>query len=225
MAKISNRKVSRLRSTLAWSVLLVAASCMVIYGADYFIRRHRALSPAVLSHANTISTAAAGSPSEAPIDVGTTDYNVGSDMPRLIRMPSIKAEGFVQQVGVDAKINQMATPSSIHMAGWYINSVKPGDDGLSIMDGHVSGYYSPGIFKDIKKLHANETFLIENGDHSTRTFKVVRVSSYPLEEAAKQLFIRDPSIKQQLNLITCGGAFNKATQQYQERVIVVAERV
>src|SRR5262245_48002539 len=68
------------------------------------------------------------------------DYNWSGTAtdPKKIIIPSIGVDAFVQQVGVDQK-KQIAVPDNIHMVGWFINSVRPGQKGLSIIDGHVNG--------------------------------------------------------------------------------------
>jgi LPXTG-site transpeptidase (sortase) family protein len=162
-------------------------------------------------------------PNEKPVKV-TDDYKVPADQPRVLRLPTIGAEGLVQQLGVNNK-GEVGTPSNVHMAGWFNQSVKPGQTGLSIIDGHVSGYYSDGIFKKLDQMKKGDRFVVEFGDHSTKTFEVVSVKSYPADQATAALFKQDLTIKKQLSLITCGGKYNRKTKEYENRIIVVSRLV
>ncbi len=170
-----------------------------------------------------VITRSTDTPDEAPVNSNAT-YEVARDMPRKINLPSIGASGFIQQMGIDQH-TAVAVPSSIHFAGWYNGSVKPGEAGVSLIDGHVSGTYQPGIFKDLKKLRANDLFTIEYGDHSLRNFQVIAVASYDSGEAATRMLAAASGVSHQLNLITCGGTFDKATNQYEKRVIVSSRLV
>jgi len=151
-------------------------------------------------------------------------YSVPADQPKEIKLPSIKTKGFIQKVGVD-KNNQIVAPGNIHMAGWYTDSAKPSEPGLSIIDGHVQGVYEKGVFYSLSKLKPEDSFSVTYGDNSTRHFKVVKLDSVPVDQATTALFYRDPAITNQLNVITCGGKYVKSTNSYEKRVIVIARSV
>jgi len=160
-------------------------------------------------------------PSEQPVP---PSYTVPAGQPKEITMPTIKTKGFIQKVGVD-KNNQIVAPGNIHMAGWYTGSVKPGEPGLSIIDGHVNGVYAKAVFYDLIRLKPNDTFTVTYGDNSVRSFRVVKIEAVPVDQATKVLFNRDPAIKSQLNVITCGGKYIASTKTYDGRVIVAAEAI
>jgi len=207
-------------------VLFAAASiCLVAGGALLLPRLLATTGTAKPPEAGRTVTEDTDSPSEVQVSSKVaTDYKVPADQPRSISIPSISASGLVEMVGL-TKDNAVAVPSSIYFAGWYTNSVAPGEPGLSIIDGHVSGRYNPGIFKSIKSLKTNDEISVEFGDKSIRKFQVVSVTIVPETKAAQILFKKQNSIPKQLNLITCGGKFDKKTQSYADRVIVVAKLV
>lgn len=160
-------------------------------------------------------------PSEQPV---SNSYVVSADMPKEIMLPSINVSGFIQQVNV-TKNNDVGSPSNVLMAGWYNRSVKPGAPGLSIIDGHVQGVYEPGIFKHLSQLKAGAMITIMFGDNSIKKFQVASVHNYDDANALQPLFAQDKSIPAQLNLITCGGSFDRARQVYDQRTIVVSELI
>jgi sortase (surface protein transpeptidase) len=85
----------------------------------------------------------------------SSEYNVPADQPKKIIIPSIAAEGFIQPVGKD-QYNNVGVPTNIHFAGWYVDSVKPGNPGLSVIDGHVSSLYGSALFAKLKNLRDND---------------------------------------------------------------------
>lgn len=148
-------------------------------------------------------------------------YRVPADQPRSISLPDIGARGFVQKVGLTAK-GAVVAPTNIAFAGWYAGSARPGDEGVALVDGHVQGQYNPGIFKRLAQLAAGSRFSVEFGDGSQRQFEVVRVDSYPVENAGKHMLQPVAGIARQLNLITCDGPYDAGKQQYANRALVVS---
>lgn len=180
----------------------------------------RATSPA--PQPPEIVTYSTDKPEEAKPNPADYTWKGDMNMPKSISLPSIGAEGFVQRVGVDQH-KQIAVPTNVHVAGWYVESRSPGSDGLSIIDGHLDGPTAGGIFANLANLSAGDQFTLTFGDDSKKSFVVRRVQTLPAADAAAVLFSQDPAIGRQLNLITCGGAFNKPAGTYDDRVVVVAE--
>lgn len=159
-----------------------------------------------------------------PEETDPAEFPVAYDMPKRILIPSIGVEGFIQRVGVDQNY-QIAVPSNVHLAGWYVNSVKPGEIGLSIMDGHRDGSKIGGIFRNIVQLQKGDELQIEYGDGSIKKFLIVEVHQVPTEDAYALMYEKKYSIERQLNLVSCGGKYSKSQNTYEDRIIVVAEGI
>jgi sortase (surface protein transpeptidase) len=144
--------------------------------------------------------------------------------PKKIIIPDLGVNGFVQNVGVDQN-NQIAVPTNTHIAGWFVDSVLPGEKGLSIIDGHIDvrPNSEAAIFQNLDTIAVNAEFQVVLGDDSVKRFRVLQVKTVPLDEAADILFSSIPGIERQLNLITCSGVYEEAVQTFSERVIVSAE--
>jgi len=160
--------------------------------------------------------------SEKPVVVSDAAFAVSADQPRVIQIPSLGIEGYIQRVGID-RSGAMSTPNNINFAGWYVKNPAPGKSGVSIINGHAGGRYTNGIFKYIGRLKENDIIRIQMGDLSWREFSVTSVKSYPVGESAGPLFADDPMIEKELHLITCDGVFDDTTQSYDLRTIVVAK--
>ena len=119
--------------------------------------------------------------------------------------------------------NEKNITIAIQWAAPRVICVRPGEKGLSIIDGHLNGNSRDGIFIDLEKVTTGDTYVIEFGDGSKRDFRVKDVKIVDLEDAAGVLFSQDPSIASQLTLITCGGTYDKQARLYDKRIIVTSE--
>ena len=211
--------VKRLPYVIAFGFILAGSLGLVVY----YSNKHNAQEPNTINP-NASVTESTNNPGEGPVQ--DSDFSrVPADQPKQIILDTIHAKGYIQKVATDSKTNQVGVPSNVKVAGWYTESVKPGQVGLSVIDGHVSGKYTDGIFKHLGNLKAGDTYQIVFGDNSVKTFQVRSVQTQSTADASKTLLTPDPTIKAQLNLITCGGSFNKQAQQYDKRTIVISELV
>lgn len=214
--------MKRSRSITALLLLIAAAVLISIAGRQLLNRHSATTGTSPPPDSSRVITEDITEPDESKVN--NDEYQVPADQPRLITVPKINAIGPIQKVG-NTKENAIAAPSNIHFAGWYVSSVKPGDAGLSIIDGHVSGKYVDGIFKQLKEVKPGDQIVIEYGDASRRIFEAVEIKTIPEAESAEFLLTKRDDIEQQLNLITCGGTFDRNTQKYTDRVVVVTKMV
>lgn len=152
------------------------------------------------------------------------DWRGGESDPKKIVIENINVDAFVQKVGVD-KNQQIAVPNNVHIAGWFVDSAKIGEKGLSIIDGHVDGLTTGGVFKDLGKLKAGDVVKIEKGNGNLVSYEVMQNITVPTGESAGLLYSQDPKVESQLNLITCIGNFDTDSQTYDKRVIVTAKKL
>jgi len=211
-----------LRSRYVVACGLVVA--LAITGIVWLLSRGAVQKPHVQTHPPEIKDVISYStskPSQNPIQASSYVSTARPMEPKYISLPSIAASGFIQKVGIDQN-GQIATPNNVNLAAWYVNSVAPGQPGLSIILGHVDGYTSPGIFIHLSKLKPGDHFTVQLGSGTLLTYDVIKVVAVSASNAVSTLFSQDPNIKSQLNLVTCGGTFNSATKSYAERVVVDA---
>lgn len=162
-------------------------------------------------------------PSEAKPDKSYTWKGKPED-PKKIIIPSLGIDGYIQNVGVDQN-KEIAVPDNIHIAGWFDQTVRPGQKGLSIIDGHVDGQKSDGIFTSLSDIEPGSEIRIEFGNGSTKSFTALATNTVDADKAPSVLFSQDPTVSNQLNLITCTGSFNESTKRYEKRVIVTSKLV
>lgn len=217
-----NKKSKSWRFILS-SVATVVAFGLIAYGGwglwQYWHTTHD--QPQTITQ--TVITHSTDTPNETNPTTACTNYKVADNHPKRIHIPALDVSGCITKVGVDQH-GAIAAPDNIYTAGWYINSALPGQPGLSIIDGHLSGRYKKdAIFQHLNKLKKGETFTVTLGNDKVLKYQVFNVKTVSLDNAIDTLLAKDPNISSQLNLITCGGSYDKTTQQYNRRVIVSAK--
>ena len=214
--KLHKHKIKLLPVVLVGLFILSASVTAV------FLRKKQPVSKPVAQQSGTV-TFSTDKPDEKKPDKNTYKWNGTPKDPKFIRIPKISVDGFLQNVGVDQN-NAIAVPNNIHVAGWFNQSVSPGQNGLSIIDGHVDGrVVKEGVFSQISKLVAGDSFTIEFGDGSVKNFTVKKNVSVLTQDAAAVLFSQEPGIAKQLNLISCIGTYISKSKTYDHRQIVIAE--
>ncbi|MCG8915889.1 class F sortase [Actinokineospora sp. PR83] len=145
--------------------------------------------------------------------------------PVEVNIPALGARSSLIPLGLNpdgtAEVPPLDHPAQ---AGWYKHGPAPGDPGPAVLLGHVDGHSLPGIFHDLATLTPGDRVEVTRNDRSTAAFTVRRV-----DRVAKTDFPTDAVYGEtddpQLRLITCGGAFDRATGNYEDNVIVYADLV
>ncbi|MDL2341732.1 MAG: class F sortase [Patescibacteria group bacterium] len=183
---------------------------------------------AISAHAQQADgTAAPDSPptETKPTTSTMASYTVAPDLPRQIIIPKLYVYARVRPMGVNTK-NELQAPGNIFDAGWYNASAKPGSgagSGAMLIDGHVHGPSLPGVFAKIKTLVAGDAMQIVRGDGKIFNYSVVKTQNVEAAnlDIGAALTAATPG-KAALNLITCGGPYDKASGEYTQRTIVYA---
>ncbi len=217
-----NTRFHRYGHSATTIIIVTIATALLAYCALMIWQQYQATNKPASSISQSTLRNSTNEPEETKPNCN--NYKVADHLPRKITLPSINSSGCIIRVGIDQD-NAIAVPGNIHLAGWYTNSPLPGKKGVSIIDGHVSGKYNPGIFKKLKQLRTGDQYKIEFGDKSTKTFQVVSVKEYTPDETTKKMYEQSTSIERQLNLITCGGQFDKKSNQYEKRILVTSKLV
>jgi LPXTG-site transpeptidase (sortase) family protein len=164
-------------------------------------------------------------PSKTQLTARNYTSPAAANEPSSISLPSVGAQGYIQKVGID-QYDEMAAPTNVNLAGWYVNSLLPGQAGLSVIDGHVDGYHhNGGVFGKLAKLQPGDIFAITFGNGNKKSFEVKSLQLVTAAQVPSILFAHDPAIKSQLNLITCGGDYDGVSHTYDKRTVVVSSLV
>ncbi|WP_082015579.1 class F sortase [Streptacidiphilus jiangxiensis] len=117
----------------------------------------------------------------------------------------------------------VATPpfSEPTTAGWYRGSITPGQNGTSVIVGHVDTPTGPAVFYPLTVARTGDTVAITRADRSTADFTVDAVKVIPRDDF-DETQVYGATGRPEVRLITCGGTFDKATQEYSSNIVVYA---
>ena len=142
---------------------------------------------------------------------------------RLV-IPKIKVDAPVVVKGVGAD-GYMETPDNGYDVAWYGFTARPGGAGNAVFSGHVD-YYNIGsaVFWNLGKLQPDDLMEIRLEDGTVYTYRVTGKGAFDETDAPVERIV-GPTPVESVTLITCTGTFNRATRQYDKRLVIRAERV
>ena len=148
--------------------------------------------------------------------------NNEKNLPKLLEIPKIGVGANVQSVGLNSK-NEMDVPSNDYDVAWFNLGTVPGKKGSAVIAGHLDGRTGqPAVFWDVRKLKTGDDIYITDSDNNKKRFQVISVEKYETGNAPmEKIFGANDGIY--LNLVTCGGTWDKAKNNYTERLVVFTE--
>jgi hypothetical protein len=127
----------------------------------------------------------------------------------------------VDPVGV-APDGSVGVPDDPSRAGWWVAGAAPADaTGSTVLVGHLdSETRGLGAFAALLDLPADSRLSVVDTAGGVHRYRVVSREQRAKADLPTAVFARDGSPR--LVLVTCGGAFDRATHHYDDNVIVAA---
>lgn len=162
--------------------------------------------------------AAPGEPGE-PGAVPAADRSV----PVELRIPAIGVATSLTDLGLNPD-NTVEVPSDFQQAGWFGLGPTPGEEGSSVVLGHVDSYRGPAVFFRLRSLKAGDDVEVTRADGSVARFAVTSVATYPKDRfPAEQVYA--PHGGSDLHLVTCGGEFDRQARSYRSNIVAYTSLV
>ncbi len=156
------------------------------------------------------------SPSAAPKPVAA---------PVSLTIPLIGVQTNLMTLGLGSNGELQVPPlSTASVAGWYTGSPRPGAIGSSIIVGHVDTKSLPAVFYRLNTLTRGDKIYVKRADGTLVEFRVTSVQTY-LKDHFPTEAVYGPVPDPELRLITCGGAWDRATSHYLSNIVVYATEV
>ena len=154
--------------------------------------------------------------SEEPVDEGT--------LPRL-EIAGLDVAARIEEVGQDESGN-MREPSASDVVAIYNGNPSPGESGNSVLAGHVDtrSDFQGGIFGRLDEIAVGDGVDYYVDENTQYTYRVISREVYPYDDAPNSQIFSDDG-EERLTLITCSGRWEDEAQTYDQRLVVVAERV
>ena len=226
-------KLSRKRRAFVWQIVglvcVVVGAGLAAYSWHFFTEQKRDQEIVAIAKKPDATPEqrqeAEGRDETEDVDV-VANYRAEPTAPRAI---------FIDKINIKARTLPMATnpdgsmqaPINIFDAGWYTGdgAVQPGQKGVVVAIGHASGPTRKGIFLDIHTLTNGDIVKLERGDGTIFRYEVTGKASLPLDGIDMSRLFTLQGGDEGLNLVTCGGQWDRQRKTFTERVIVYAKRV
>ncbi len=143
-------------------------------------------------------------------------------LPKRLIIQKIGVTAKVESVGLDAE-EKMDIPKNVQNVAWYNLGVKPGELGNAVIDGHYdTATGAPAVFYSITKLKSGDILKVTDENDKEYIFSITRTQTYDFDKIPiSEIF--GPSAIARLNLITCGGVWDKKNKNYLKRIVVYSE--
>ncbi|MDQ2876588.1 MAG: class F sortase, partial [Actinomycetota bacterium] len=138
-----------------------------------------------------------------------------------VDIPVIEVHSRLERLGLNPD-GSVAVPASYQQAGWYDGSASPGQDGPTVILGHVDSRSGPGVFFRLGALRPGSAVRVRRADGRTETFTITGIRQYP-KTRFPTLAVYGPTPVPTLRLITCGGAFDPAAGHYLANTIAFGQ--
>jgi sortase A len=144
-------------------------------------------------------------------------------IPKRISIPSANIDANVISLGL-LPGGKLDAPSKGKDTGWYKGSVKPGEVGTAVIDGHLDTAEGPGAFWDLKHVNVGDTVHVTDDQGVSRAFRVTKTAVYDVNKAPMEDIFTSES-GTHVNLITCAGKWSLKLDHYEQRLIVYTELI
>ncbi|MEU9173159.1 class F sortase [Streptomyces sp. NPDC048420] len=167
--------------------------------------------PAAVTHATPPSAAAAAA-----------DQALPRAMPERLSIPEIAVDAPFTRLSIGASGQLNAPPAGeANLVGWFEGGVSPGERGSSIVVGHVDTKTGPAVFAQLRQLKPGSMVYVTRADDTVARFKVDSLNTFSKDRFPDHLVYADTR-SPQLRLITCDGAYNHVTHDYEANLVVFA---
>lgn len=179
-----------------------------------------------------ISTLAGGQNTKNFAEVKSSEFNRSSvfleqskiGIPANLKIPKLNINTNLVDVGITPQ-GAVDAPTTPTAAAWFNLGPRPGEEGSSVIVGHYGWKNSePAVFDDLHKLQKGDKIYVQDENMVTSTFVVTGSQSYDQKANTDEVFFSRDG-KAHLNLITCGGVWNKVDKSYSRRLVVFADKV
>lgn len=138
----------------------------------------------------------------------------------------------IPSIGVDTRLVRLGlnddgtveVPTIAATAGWFRLGPVPGRRGSSVILGHVDAVDGPAVFAGLSTMRRSDVVHVELSDDTLVTFEVTGVETYANADFPADRVYAGTRRGRELNLVTCGGEYDRERGGYQSNVVVFTRR-
>ena len=105
--------------------------------------------------------------------------------------------------------------------GWYDQGPAPGQDGTTVLAGHIDDHGVAGAFLRLFDLQAGATVRVTTASGRVAAYTVTQRRILPQDDLAGSGLL-SPQGAPELVMISCGGDYDGATHLYLDNIVIVA---
>ena len=197
---------------------ITAATLAVVSGTFVFVGLHGDLVSAGTSTASRADPAQ-DSVTRPPDTAKPEMASKSRVLPASLKIPAIQVSSDVSRLGLNED-DTVEVPKDPATVGWYGLGPTPGQAGSSVMLGHRDSKQGAAVFYRLQDLKPADRVAVRLSDRAIAHFEVTRVVSYANEKFPAQKVYAVKTPRPVLNLVTCGGEYDRSAGGYQSNVVV-----
>jgi LPXTG-site transpeptidase (sortase) family protein len=214
MAHIPNKSISILPLALI-SGLAVLALAFLVAGSSFLANP---VLPAPIAPAATSVPAVAVKASVLEAKKKATPVVAET----RLKITKIGVNAVIKNMGVTSA-GAMAVPNNQVDVGRYGLGTRPGETGSAVIGGHNFWDSGAGVFANLNQLEPGDLISVVDAQGVSISFVVRETRTYDATDTNSGIFQSAGGVH--LNLITCSGVWNPATQTFTQRLVVFTDVV
>ncbi len=217
-------RTARPRAARAWAgtsaVLAAAGIAAIVLLPQDVSDPVRLAVPLAVDAPPVTATATPSAPAAEAVSPAASAGQLPASTPSRVQIPALGVTSRIMELGLK-RDGSMEVPPGAYPVGWYDGSPTPGQLGPAVLAGHVDWQGEPGAFYGLRELRRGDTVVVDRADGTVATFRVDRVEEHPKDGFPTEEVYGDID-HSGLRLITCGGAFDEDSGNYEDNIIVFA---
>jgi hypothetical protein len=155
---------------------------------------------------------------QSPSTHKVVSHFAARSLPVHLTIPNLGVSVPLTSLGLN-RDGTVSVPTDFAVPGWYRYGPTPGQRGSAVILGHVDSYKGPAVFFYLSHLRPGDPVVVSLADHAVVRFKVIGIREYSKSNFPDKIVygMRPYSA---LQLVTCGGVFDRATGHYESNIVV-----
>lgn len=157
------------------------------------------------------------------VDMNSKIFDVPTITSPHLKIPAIGVDSVIGHVGLTS-LGAMDAPKGPTEVVLFDLGPNPGEAGSAVIAGHYGWKNgTPAVFDNLNKLKKGDKIYTNSENGIITTFIVRETILYGENDDASKIFFSKDG-KSHLNLITCGGVYNKLKKSYSNRLVVFSDK-
>jgi len=159
----------------------------------------------------------------APLATPTPDRFESAGPIVRLEIPAIGVDAAVEYVGrlPDGAMDVPKVPENV---AWFTESALPGQEvgRTAVIAGHLDSPAGPAVFYELRRLVPGDEMAVTYASGDRYVFRTVKKERYTFDSMPlDRIFGSTP--ERMLNLVTCDGAWDGSSANYQQRLVIYAK--